>query len=207
MSFELASLRQGELIRLQTKQTEILARLDNDSGQNLNERLEHIEQTLTNITSQSSSGDLSGGSSSGLRRLRRRVQTIEQNLQRLTTSLQTNDCASSPCRNGATCIDSFNNFQCLCPPNWEVSYFVKITFNLNYNLYVTYRGLLAKWIEMNVQIIKEVIKGVKMVLLVLTLQVPSGVLVQAGGLVFIAPRELTVAAVVQMNKFVVMEFA
>ncbi|XP_029688534.1 protein jagged-2-like isoform X3 [Takifugu rubripes] len=30
-----------------------------------------------------------------------------------------NDCASSPCRNGGTCIDGINAFQCVCPDGWE----------------------------------------------------------------------------------------
>uniref|UniRef100_A0A8C2Z2F7 Delta-like protein n=1 Tax=Cyclopterus lumpus TaxID=8103 RepID=A0A8C2Z2F7_CYCLU len=30
-----------------------------------------------------------------------------------------NDCASSPCKNGGTCIDGINSFQCFCPDGWE----------------------------------------------------------------------------------------
>ncbi|XP_056282449.1 protein jagged-2-like isoform X2 [Pseudoliparis swirei] len=30
-----------------------------------------------------------------------------------------NDCASSPCENGGTCIDGINSFQCFCPEGWE----------------------------------------------------------------------------------------
>ncbi|KAM9842356.1 protein jagged-2-like [Aulostomus maculatus] len=30
-----------------------------------------------------------------------------------------NDCASSPCKNGGTCIDGINSFQCFCPNGWE----------------------------------------------------------------------------------------
>ncbi|XP_053290983.1 protein jagged-2 isoform X1 [Pleuronectes platessa] len=30
-----------------------------------------------------------------------------------------NDCASSPCKNGGTCIDGINSFQCFCPSGWE----------------------------------------------------------------------------------------
>ncbi|XP_035850401.1 protein jagged-2-like isoform X2 [Sander lucioperca] len=32
-----------------------------------------------------------------------------------------NDCASSPCKNGGTCIDGINSFQCFCPDGWEGS--------------------------------------------------------------------------------------
>lgn len=30
-----------------------------------------------------------------------------------------NDCISSPCRNGGTCIDGVNSFQCFCPDGWQ----------------------------------------------------------------------------------------
>lgn len=30
-----------------------------------------------------------------------------------------NDCVSSPCHNGGTCIDGVNSFQCFCPDGWE----------------------------------------------------------------------------------------
>uniref|UniRef100_A0A8C6M1M7 Delta-like protein n=1 Tax=Nothobranchius furzeri TaxID=105023 RepID=A0A8C6M1M7_NOTFU len=30
-----------------------------------------------------------------------------------------NDCASSPCKNGGTCIDGINSFECVCPDGWE----------------------------------------------------------------------------------------
>ncbi|XP_031583423.1 protein jagged-2-like isoform X1 [Oreochromis aureus] len=32
-----------------------------------------------------------------------------------------NDCASSPCKNGGTCIDEINSFKCFCPDGWEGS--------------------------------------------------------------------------------------
>ncbi|XP_032441139.1 protein jagged-2b isoform X1 [Xiphophorus hellerii] len=30
-----------------------------------------------------------------------------------------NDCISSPCKNGGTCIDGLSSFQCFCPDGWE----------------------------------------------------------------------------------------
>uniref|UniRef100_A0A672ZM02 Delta-like protein n=1 Tax=Sphaeramia orbicularis TaxID=375764 RepID=A0A672ZM02_9TELE len=35
-----------------------------------------------------------------------------------------NDCASSPCKNGGTCIDGINSFHCFCPDGWEGSLYV-----------------------------------------------------------------------------------
>ncbi|KZS21868.1 Tolloid 2-like protein, partial [Daphnia magna] len=121
VSLELATLRQRELASLQTKQLELFARLDGDTGENLHDRLVALEQSLANLTSQNVQTVTNDrtGTPNNFRRLRRRVQTLERNVQRLTTAIQTDDCASSPCRNGAICIDSYNKFQCLCPPNWE----------------------------------------------------------------------------------------
>ncbi|KAL0969025.1 hypothetical protein UPYG_G00221700 [Umbra pygmaea] len=30
-----------------------------------------------------------------------------------------NDCVTSPCKNGGTCIDGISSFQCICPDGWE----------------------------------------------------------------------------------------
>lgn len=139
MSLELASLKQRELASLMNQQNELAARLNSDSVLNLNERLTAVEQALVNITAGGSSSD--EGGSTNLRRLRRRVkipllhgehscahpfanffkvQTIERNLERLTTTLQTDECISNPCKNGATCIDAYSSYRCLCPATWEV---------------------------------------------------------------------------------------
>ena len=148
VSQDLASLRQVELPALQTKQLELIARLDGDSGQSLAERLDTLEQTLANITSQAGLNSDGGSNGSGLRRLRRRVTTVERSLQRLTTALQTDDCANMPCKNGGTCIDSFNSFQCLCTSNWEVKSnlsFIKFVFVIKAKINHCLRGQLAKW--------------------------------------------------------------
>ncbi|KAK8742782.1 hypothetical protein OTU49_001670 [Cherax quadricarinatus] len=33
--------------------------------------------------------------------------------------INVNDCESSPCMNGGTCVDLVNGFQCVCDPGWE----------------------------------------------------------------------------------------
>uniref|UniRef100_A0A4W6C9D4 EGF-like domain-containing protein n=1 Tax=Lates calcarifer TaxID=8187 RepID=A0A4W6C9D4_LATCA len=42
-------------------------------------------------------------------------------LQHVFSHFNINDCASSPCKNGGTCIDGINSFQCFCPDGWEGS--------------------------------------------------------------------------------------
>lgn len=121
---ELTTLKQRELASLQQQQTELTNRLNSDVTLNLNERISSLESALSNITGQagqtSEDGTPAVVSGNNFRRLRRRVQAIERNLERLTTALQTDDCASTPCRNGGTCIDSYNSFKCLCSSSWEV---------------------------------------------------------------------------------------
>lgn len=36
--------------------------------------------------------------------------------------LDINDCISSPCKNGGTCVDGVNSFQCFCQEGWEGKY-------------------------------------------------------------------------------------
>lgn len=40
-------------------------------------------------------------------------------LNSVLVSLDLNDCASSPCAQGGTCIDLGEGFECRCPPQWE----------------------------------------------------------------------------------------
>ena len=49
-----------------------------------------------------------------------KVQTIERNVARMEAALARDECATSPCKHGATCIDAYNSFHCLCPNGWQV---------------------------------------------------------------------------------------
>ncbi|XP_055335662.1 cubilin-like [Paramacrobiotus metropolitanus] len=54
-----------------------------------------------------------------LRNLQRKIRTLEQKQQEMLTLLNKDECLSSPCKNGATCIDKYNGFTCLCDHGWE----------------------------------------------------------------------------------------
>lgn len=58
-----------------------------------------------------------------LRRSMQRIQTVKNILQTLEINMRRDDCRSSPCKNGGTCYDAYNAFQCLCAPGWQVRTF------------------------------------------------------------------------------------
>lgn len=37
----------------------------------------------------------------------------------MCASLDVDECASSPCAQGGTCINLEDGFECVCPPQWE----------------------------------------------------------------------------------------
>ncbi|XP_054159895.1 LOW QUALITY PROTEIN: cubilin-like [Oppia nitens] len=54
-----------------------------------------------------------------VRRTLRKIQRIDTSLNRLTQLLETNECQSNPCRNGGSCVDTYNGFICQCIDAWE----------------------------------------------------------------------------------------
>ncbi|XP_074652971.1 cubilin-like [Tubulanus polymorphus] len=48
-----------------------------------------------------------------------KINALETKVTRLWTLLNQNECNSSPCQHGGSCIDSYNGYVCQCLPNWE----------------------------------------------------------------------------------------
>lgn len=71
------------------------------------------------MTTRSRGGNREAGDDLNLNRLRRRVSNLEKRVNLLVSKLTENNCASMPCQNGGTCIDSYNGFQCQCTKGWQ----------------------------------------------------------------------------------------
>lgn len=55
-----------------------------------------------------------------LNRINRRLMMLQRKINLVLRLLGKDECASNPCKHGATCRDLFNGFLCHCPPEWEV---------------------------------------------------------------------------------------
>ncbi|XP_029722333.2 cubilin homolog isoform X1 [Aedes albopictus] len=51
--------------------------------------------------------------------INRRLTVLERKVGNVLSKLRENNCKTSPCQNGGTCISLFDSFVCLCPKNWE----------------------------------------------------------------------------------------
>ncbi|TKR76615.1 hypothetical protein L596_017729 [Steinernema carpocapsae] len=54
----------------------------------------------------------------GTRRMRTMMLTLTRQISRLAHYLREDECLSRPCKNGATCLDQFDKYLCLCPPHF-----------------------------------------------------------------------------------------
>ncbi|KAG5893859.1 hypothetical protein JTB14_005468 [Gonioctena quinquepunctata] len=84
------------------------------------ERLDNLEQRpIEPIILSNSTNSTDYASRLSLRRLSRRIRLVKQKIDSLNRILYIDECTSNPCHNGGTCQDTFNNFICRCPDEWE----------------------------------------------------------------------------------------
>ncbi|OZC07940.1 EGF-like domain protein [Onchocerca flexuosa] len=55
------------------------------------------------------------------RKFRNLLAALKSHIALLDNRLKRDECADNPCMNGATCIDLYNKFMCLCPLHFEKS--------------------------------------------------------------------------------------
>ncbi|KAM3716945.1 Cubilin [Dirofilaria immitis] len=53
------------------------------------------------------------------RKFRNLVVALKSHIALLDGRLKKDECSDNPCMNGATCIDLYNKFMCICPPHFE----------------------------------------------------------------------------------------
>ncbi|CAG9535646.1 unnamed protein product [Cercopithifilaria johnstoni] len=53
------------------------------------------------------------------RKFRSLLAALKSHITVLDNRLKRDECADNPCMNGATCIDLYNKFMCICPPHFE----------------------------------------------------------------------------------------
>ncbi|GFY69656.1 cubilin [Trichonephila inaurata madagascariensis] len=86
------------------------------------EQMSVLEENITSIESRINRFIGTGQdrlSNRALRRFNAKVQALQEKVNTLTQLLTENECNSNPCRNGGTCVDTYNGFICNCPSNWE----------------------------------------------------------------------------------------
>lgn len=92
-------------------------------------RITNIESRITSLTSSSSpdaNSNLNLINSTDInlkfRIINQRYRSLRRAHNLIARTLMTNECLSSPCKNGGTCIDLYLKVFCICPPQWQGSF-------------------------------------------------------------------------------------
>ena len=86
----------------------------------LPQRLRAIEERISQLQSRHDNQD-SSSLQSDVDTLKTDVRQIKRLMRRMWRRLNTDDCASNPCSNGGTCVNTYSGYFCQCPDNWEGS--------------------------------------------------------------------------------------
>lgn len=88
----------------------------------LTEKVNQLDDNVTDINqriNQFLGNEQNRITNRGMRRYFAKVKILEDKVNHLTELLSANECSSNPCRNGGTCVDTYNGYMCNCPSNWE----------------------------------------------------------------------------------------
>ncbi|XP_023561215.1 cubilin [Octodon degus] len=90
------------------------------NDEDLSECLHQIQTNKDEIIDlKRNSAGLHQNVSSQIHQLNSKFLDLERRFQSLQQKVDKDDCSSSPCQNGGTCLDLHDSFVCICPSQWE----------------------------------------------------------------------------------------
>ncbi|XP_023335557.1 cubilin [Eurytemora carolleeae] len=106
-TFETTNTRLGERLR-------IIEDRMGDQDINIQDQFVLLERRLS-LLENKTSGDISGN----YNKLKNKVKRLKGRIDELEAQLNLDSCSSNPCKNGGSCIDTYQGFICQCTESWE----------------------------------------------------------------------------------------